>query len=151
VIDPEALVNPYNAYAQANIMIDEQDKGKVLLKVFEALPGRIELVKTLIVEKKFERKFQELSRIVNILEVLDASLDMSFGEIAANLSALYTYLMKRLREVHSSLDLQTLDECKKIIATLAEAFGKAYELDRRAKTTGQPLESPARVSLDSRI
>ncbi len=142
-------MNPYNAYAQANIMVDDHDKGKVLLKVFDALPGRIELVKTLIMEKKFERKFQELSRIVNILEVLNASLDMSFGDIAVNLSRLYAYLMKRLREVHSTLDLQTLDECKKIIATLAEGFGKAYELDRKTKAR-QP-ESPAKVSLDSRI
>jgi flagellar protein FliS len=142
-------VNPYNAYAQANIMVNDQDKGKVLLKVFDALPGRIELVKTLIAEKKFERKFEELSRIVNVLEVLNASLDMSFGEIAANLSRLYTYLIKRLREVHTTLNPQTLDECKKIIATLAEGFGKAYELDRKAKSR-QP-ESPAKLSLDSRI
>lgn len=142
-------MNPYNAYAQANIMVDEQDKGKVLLKVFDALPARIELVKTLIAEKKFERKFEELSRIVNVLEVLDASLDMSFGEIATNLSRLYAYLIKRLREVHTSLDPRTLDECKRIIATLAEGFGKAYELDRKAKVR-QP-ESPAKMSLDSRI
>ncbi len=143
-------MNPYNAYAQANIMVDDQDKGKVLLKVFEALPAKIELVKTLITEKKFERKFEELSRIVNILEVLDASLDMSFGEIAVNLSRLYAYLIKRLREVHSTLDLQTLNECKKIIATLAEGFGKAYELERKAKAR-QP-ETPVRpAALDARI
>jgi flagellar protein FliS len=142
-------VNPYNAYAQANVMTDEQDKGKVLLKVLNALPEKIELVKVLIRQKKYERKYEELSKIVAVLEILDASLDMSYGELPKKLSGFYAYLIKRLREVHTTLDIETLDRCKGMVSTLAEGFTEAYQLDKKARAK-QP-ERPEKLStIDSR-
>ena len=132
-----ALVNPYNAYARANVMTDEQDKGKILIKVFEALCEKIEGVKALIAQKKYDRKFEELSRMTVILEILDASLDMSVGEIPMNLSSLYGYLIKKLREVHVTLDTNTLDECKSILTKLLEGFTEAYHAEKEARAKQQ--------------
>lgn len=138
-----ALVNPYSAYARANVMTDEQDKGKILIKVFEALCEKIEGVKALIAQKKYDRKFEELSRMTVILEVLDASLDMSVGEISTNLSSLYGYLINKLREVHVTLDTNTLDECKSILTKLLEGFTEAYHTEKEARAKQQP-EIPER-------
>lgn len=60
-------------------------------------------------------------------ESLDQSLDRSFGEIPRNLSSLYRYLIRRLTEVHATLDIKTLDECKEIIGRIGDGFFQAYE------------------------
>ena len=120
-------MNPYSAYTQARELVDENDKRKVLVAVLGALPEKIEGVKLLIGQKKYEKKFQELTKITMVLEILDQSLDMSFGELPKNLSSLYRYLIKRLTEVHSTLDLNTLEECKGIIGNIADGFARAYE------------------------
>ncbi|MGD0486330.1 MAG: flagellar export chaperone FliS [Syntrophorhabdales bacterium] len=124
-------MNPYSAYAAATMMTDEHDKGKILLTVLETLTRKIEEVKMLIAQKKYEKKYVELTRIVQTIQVLDASLDMSLGEIPKNLSFLYGYLMRRLQEVHASLDISTLDECKSILATISEGFTEAYRTVKR--------------------
>jgi flagellar protein FliS len=120
-------VNPYSAYTQARELVDENDKRKVLVAVLGALPEKIEGVKLLIGQKKYEKKFQELTKITMVLEILDQSLDMSFGELPRNLSSLYRYLIKRLTEVHATLDVNTLEECKGIIGNIANGFAQAYE------------------------
>jgi hypothetical protein len=48
-------MNPYSAYAAATMMTDEHDKGKILLTVLETLTRKIEEVKMLIAQKKYEK------------------------------------------------------------------------------------------------
>ena len=143
-------MNPYSAYAQAHELVDENDKGKVLVRVLRALPEKIEGVKLLIAQKKYEKKYQELTKITMVIEILDQSLDMSFGEIPRNLSSLYRYLIRRLIEVHATLDGRTLDECKEIIGRIGDGFAEAYEQLKK----GPPLEQPSRegqASIQRRI
>ena len=142
-------MNPYNAYSRAHELVDETDKRKILLKVLRALPEKIEGVKLLIAEKKYEKKYHELTKITMVIEILDQSLDMSFGEIPRNLSALYRYLLRRLTEVHASLDPKTLDECKEIICRIGEGFAEAYE-SLTQRPSGQPSSGTAQ-SIQSQI
>jgi flagellar biosynthetic protein FliS len=132
-------MNPYSAYAAATMMTDEHDKGKLLLTVLDTLTRKIEEVKVLIGHKKYEKKYEELTKIVQAIQILDASLDMSLGEIPKNLSLLYGYLMRRLQEVHASLDIGTLDECKSILATISEGFAEAH---RKVKEKNRPAAAP---------
>ena len=88
-------------------------------------------MKTLIAQKKYEKKYEELTRIVQALQILNGSLDMSLGEIPRSLSLLYDYLVRRLQEVHATLDVGTLDECKSILATISEGFAEAYRTQKR--------------------
>ena len=120
-------MNPYNAYSRAHELVDQTDKRKILLKVLRALPEKIDTVKVLIAEKKYEKKYHELTKITMVIEILDQSLDMSYGEIPRNLSALYRYLIRRLTGVHATLDIKTLDECKEIIGRIGKGFDEAYE------------------------
>lgn len=130
-------MNPYNAYAQAQELVDASDKRKILIKVLRALPEKIENVKLLIAEKKYEKKYQELTKITMVLEILDQSLDHSFGEIPRNLSSLYRYLISRLIEVHATLDVKTLNECKEIIGKIGDGFVQAYEQLRKGTPSHQ--------------
>ena len=120
-------MNPYNAYARAHDLVDDDDKKKILVTVLRALPEKIEGVKFLISQKKYEKKYHELTKITMVLEILDQSLDKSYGEIPKNLSSLYRYVIGRLIEVHATLDFNTLDECKEIICKIGNGFAEAYE------------------------
>ena len=135
-------MNPYNAYARASDLVDEDDKRKILMKVLRALPEKIEGVKLLIAQKNYEKKYHELTKITMVLEVLDQSLDFSFGEIPRNLSSLYNYLIRRLTEVHATLDIKTLEECKDIISKIAEGFFEANEQLKKGPPS-QPSVRPA--------
>ena len=143
-------MNPYNAYARAHELVDESDKRKILIKVLRALPEKIEGVKLLIAEKKYEKKYYELTKITMVLEILDQSLDRSFGEIPRNLSSLYRYLIRRLTEVHATLDIKTLDECKEIIGRIGEGFIQAYEQVKKGPSRQQPT-GEASTSIQTQI
>ena len=82
-----------------------------------------------------------VTKIVQAIQILDASLDMSLGEIPKNLSLLYGYLMRRLQEVHASLDIGTLDECKSILATISEGFAEAYRTVKRKSRPAAAAET----------
>jgi flagellar protein FliS len=120
-------VNPFNAYTKAHELVDDNDKRKILVKVLRTLPEKIDGIKVLIDQKKYERKFEELTKITMVLTILDQSLDMSYGEIPQNLSALYQYLIRRLNEVHANLDKKILDECRTIIGQIGDGFAEAYD------------------------
>ncbi len=134
-------MNPYSAYARASELVDDNDKRKILVKVLRALPEKIEGVKLLIAQKNYEKKCQELTKITMVLEILDQSLDFSFGEIPRNLSDLYRYLIGRLTEVHATLDTKTLDECKEIIGKIGDGFFEAFEQLRKSQSS-QPRSEP---------
>ena len=142
-------MNPYSAYTQARELVDENDKRKVLVAVLGALPEKIEGVKLLIAEKKYEKKYHELTKITMVLEILDQSLDLSFGEIPRNLSSLYRYLIRRLIEVHATLDVKTLDECKEIIGRIGDGFIQAYEQLKKSSSR-QPM-AEASISIRTQI
>jgi len=144
-------VNPYNAYARAHELVDLDDKGKILIKVFNALPEKIDRVKALIAEKKYEKKYHELTKITMVIEILDQSLDMSYGEIPRNLSSLYCYLIRRLNEVHATLDPKTLDECKEIICKIGAGFAQAYEQVKRGSSPKQRPVAAATPSIQSQV
>jgi flagellar secretion chaperone FliS len=131
----------YKAYAAAKDLINEDDKSRLLLKVYEGILGKHGIVKTAIEQKDYRKKYEELSKIIRILEILDGSLDRSQGEIPKNLSALYTYLIKRLEQVHLNLDTRIVSECERILRTLYDGFNSAYEAERKRSNKDLSNES----------
>lgn len=123
-------MNPYEAYRNVERSVNLDDKPKVLLKVYQILLEKLEIVKYAIEKQDYLVKDRELSKIMTAIEILDSSLDMSYGEIPRNLSSLYTYLIRRLRNVQFSLDVKGLDECKSLLTKIYEGFEGAYENER---------------------
>jgi flagellar biosynthetic protein FliS len=144
-------VNPYNAYARAQVLVDETDKEQVLVRLFAALPEKIEGVKACIAQKDYERKYQELSRITLILEVLHSCLDMSYGEVSRDLAELYMYLIRRLRSVHGSLDTKALDECKTIVSNMGEGLSRAYEQLKKGRLQPTPERAAEQLSICTQV
>lgn len=142
-------MNAYQKYAVMKDITDESDKAKLLLKVYETILDKHEVVKAAIVEKDYKKKYEALSKITTALQLLNESLDMSYGEIPRNLSSLYAYLMRRLREVNTTLDIGTVEESQKIIRTILNGFSSAYENDRRYSNSA--ADSERNISMSSRM
>lgn len=124
-------MNPYEAYRNVERSVNIDDKPKVLLKVYQILLEKLEIVKYAIENQDYMVKDRELSKITTAIEILDSSLDHSYGEIPRNLSSLYSYLIRRLRNVQFSLDVKGLDECKSLLSKIKEGFEGAYEKEKR--------------------
>ena len=128
------MTNPLQAYALADRSVNTEDKGKVLVKVFQVMLEKLEIAKTAIARKDYATKCRELSKITTALEVLISSLDMSQGEIASNLQRLYGYVMAQIREAHVTLSPKTIDGCKEILTLLHDGFAKANDNKAKADT-----------------
>jgi len=124
-------MNGYAKYSIAKGMIDEENKPKILLKVYETILEKLDNTKKYIEIKDYEKKYLELSKITTAIEILDASLDTSLGEISTNLSSIYQYIIRRLNEVHRTFDKNTIDECKNLIKNIYDGFLRAYEQEKR--------------------
>jgi flagellar protein FliS len=125
-------MNPYEAYHNVEKSLNVDDNPQqALIKVYQILLEKLEIVKHAIENQNYLMKDRELSKITTAIEILDSSLDMSYGEIPKNLSSLYIYVLKRLRSVQITLDIKTLEECKSLLAKIGEGFKMAYEKEKR--------------------
>ena len=140
------MVQQYRAYVTADNFIDGTNKPKLLLKVYEKLLLGLDTAKVAIECKDFEKKHTSLSNVRLLIGALDSSLDMTYGAIPQNLSALYQYLLKRVADVNQSLDVTILDECKKLVQTLLEGFAEAYSAEKgRDKNSSAPTTNQVRT------
>jgi flagellar protein FliS len=75
-------------------------------------------------QKETLAKGQSISKAMAIIgEGLNASLDKKAGgELAENLSALYTYMVKRLVDANVNNDPAALDEVTRLLGELKEAW-----------------------------
>lgn len=135
-------MNPYEAYRNVERSVNIDDKPKVLLKVYQILLEKLEIVKYAIENQDYLVKDRELSKIMTAIEILDSSLDRSYGEIPRNLSSLYLYLLRRLRNIQFSLDVKGIDECKSLLTKIYEGFEGAYENEKAKRfSTGNKVKT----------
>jgi len=128
------------AYSTVSMSTDE-DKPRLLLKTLRLILDKLEIVRTAIEQHNYYKKNQELSKIATAVELLDASLDMSYGELPKNLSKIYKYLLVNLKKNHMNFDVKAVDECRTIITKIYEGFANAYEKERKKqseRTNKQP-------------
>jgi flagellar secretion chaperone FliS len=121
----------FNAYAIANNMVEEEDKGNILLKVLQGIIDKCDIIKHAIEQKDYEKKYTELSKVAMIIQVLQSSLDMNQGELSEKLSSLYDYLLRRFTQLHANPDAQVVSECKGILGNIMEGFTKAHQIERK--------------------
>ncbi|MEM3427690.1 MAG: flagellar export chaperone FliS, partial [Nitrososphaerales archaeon] len=104
-----------SAYRDAKNFVDSEDKLKLVIATFREMIDKLDLVEEAIKKRDFQRKFTELSKVEQVLQILDSSLDRSCGEISDNLSALYNYILANLRKVHITLEISRIEESKSLL------------------------------------
>jgi flagellar protein FliS len=109
-------MKPIEAYQSA--AVTTQSKGRLIVLLYD---GAIKFMKLAIKEleaQNYEAKGRYISRAQDIINELNAVLDVDAGgEIAANLRKLYCFMNRRLAEANTQRDPQIIRE---VIALMEE-------------------------------
>jgi flagellar secretion chaperone FliS len=100
------------------------DSHKLVAMLFQGALLSISEAKYEMQRRRTEAKGKAVSKAIAIIgEGLHASLDIKAGgEIAQNLGALYSYMVKRLTEANLNNDTAILDEVMRLLAELQDAW-----------------------------
>jgi len=97
--------------------------AELVLICYDGAIGNLRAAKAFYAEKDLYSKAKALQKAFDIIHELNASLDMQRGGvIAANLRAIYTYLIRSLIEADLKADLDAFDRAIKILAELASSW-----------------------------
>jgi flagellar protein FliS len=103
--------------------VTTQSKGRLIVLLYD---GAIKFMKLAIKEleaKNYEAKGQYINKALDILNELNAVLDMNAGgEMAANLRKLYLFMVKHLSEANVKRDPQMIREVIKLMDELSQSW-----------------------------
>jgi len=110
--------------AYQNAAVTTQSKGRLIVLLYD---GAIKFMKLAIKEleaNNYEAKGRYIARAQNIINELNAVLDMDAGgEIATNLRQLYCFMNNRLSEANAKRDPQMIRE----VITLMDELNQSWK------------------------
>jgi len=114
-------MNQIAAYQDA--AVTTQSKGRLIVLLYD---GAVKFMKLAIEElekKNYEAKGQYIAKAQNIINELNAVLDMDAGgDVAANLRKLYGFANTRLAEANTKCDPQLIREVISIMQELNQGW-----------------------------
>jgi flagellar protein FliS len=113
--------------------VSDASPHKLVAMLFDGFSESIVRAKAALAAGNIELKGAEIGRAVRIVEEgLKASLDLGAGALAADLADLYAYITLRLTQANLKNDGAALDECRRLMQPLHEAWTSiAPQADRR--------------------
>lgn len=115
-----------NYYHQTGVQtgMEAASPHRLVAMLFDGLADAIAQAQGAIGAGNIELKCRAIGRAVRIVdEGLKGALDMQAGgRLAADLSDLYSFVIHRLTEANLHSDDAALEECKRVIAPLREAW-----------------------------
>lgn len=119
--------NPQEAlkqYRQLGIEseVNHASPHRLIQMLFEGALGRLATAQGALERGDVAVKGEALGKAIGIVSGLQASLDMSAGELSDNLSALYDYINIRLLEASRQNDSEKVAEVIQLIKTLKSAW-----------------------------
>jgi flagellar protein FliS len=115
-------MNGVSAYQETSIATES--KGRLVVMLYDGAIKFMRLATKELEAKDYEAKGRYIDRAQDIINELNAVLDMeSGGEIAANLRKLYVFMSKRLSEANVQRDPQMIRE----VISLMEELNKGWK------------------------
>jgi len=115
-------MNGVSAYQETSIATES--KGRLVVMLYDGAMKFMRLATKELEAKDYEAKGRYIDRAQDIINELNAVLDMeSGGEIAANLRKLYVFMSKRLSEANVQRDPQMIRE----VISLMEELNKGWK------------------------
>lgn len=112
----------YSAYKQAELTVNKS-KEELLLMLYDGALKFLRFARVAITQQNIAVRGENLSKVLAILTELDCALDHDLGgEVSANLSSLYHYMITRITQANIKNDLQALDEVGHLLSELQEGF-----------------------------
>ncbi|WP_028917079.1 flagellar export chaperone FliS [Pseudoxanthomonas sp. J35] len=116
--------------------VAEADPHRLIALLFEGAAQRIRLAQGCIARNDPARKGKAIGEACAIIGHLNGSLDHEAGgDLAANLSALYDYLVRRLTEANLHNDAAVLDEVLQLLGEIESAWNAIPQSQRTAGAT----------------
>ena len=108
-------------YRQTDVLT--ADPKRLVLMCYEGAIRHLRIAAAAYHTKDYEAKAEALDKVQAIMGVLAGALDFEKGgQIAQNLSALYTYMMRRITETDLRADVRGIDEVIHMLEELKEAW-----------------------------
>lgn len=98
------------------------DPHRVIQLLMQGCLERLAQAKGAIERNDLEAKSQSISKAMAIINGLQDSLDMSFGEVPQNLAALYDYMKAKLIDSSRHLDISAIDEVMQLMITIKSGW-----------------------------
>ncbi len=134
------FTNPYEQYRSTQI--ETASPERLLVMLYDAAIGALSGARAAIVGKRREEANRYFVKAQAIITELQGSLDLSVGEVAKSLFALYEYFNRRLIEANLKQDEAGVEEVLGHLRDLRSAWKEASVLNA---TSGRPV-SLANVS-----
>ena len=103
--------------------VTTQSRGRLIVMLYD---GAIKFLKQAIREleaNNYEAKGQYINKALNIINELNAVLDINAGgEMASNLRKLYLFMIKHLSEANTKRDPQMIREVIKLMEELNQSW-----------------------------
>ncbi len=113
--------------------VTDADPHKLIALLFDGACQRIRLAQAGIAQGDAARKGKAIGEACAIIGHLNGSLDHEAGgEIAANLSALYDYLVRRLTDANLHNDESALTESLALLGEIDSAWNAIPQAQRSA-------------------
>ncbi|WP_068977140.1 flagellar export chaperone FliS [Aeromonas sp. EERV15] len=112
------------AYTTMNLQAElaVADPHRVIQLMMQVCLERLAQAKGSIERRNFEGKSIAISKSMAIINGLQDSLDMSYGEVPEQLSMLYDYMKERLLDASKDMDVAAIDEVAKLMITVKSGW-----------------------------
>lgn len=118
----QSAINQYNQ-AAVNMAAEQASPHRLIQMLMQGALDKIAIARGAMERGETARKGEHISWAISIISGLRGSLDLSAGELAANLDNLYEYMERRLVEANIENNLAIIDE----VATLLKDIKGAWD------------------------
>lgn len=122
---PRSAQNLISQYRQVGMQtgVESASPHKLITMLMDGALEKVQLARASLERRDIERKCDMVSWAMQIIDGLRGSLDMEGGgEIAANLDALYDYMLRRLLDGNLQNDAAAFDEVAKLLGELRDGW-----------------------------
>ncbi len=125
-------MNAYsNHYKNNQILTASPDQ--ILVMLFDGAIRFVRQARFAIDEKRLADKSNAIARAIAIVTEFSNTLNHDVGgDIAADLSRLYDFVIRELSAVNAHNEIKRLDPVEKILLDLREGFAGAAEINRQS-------------------
>ncbi len=124
----QQLSNPISSYqkVEQDIAVESSNPHQLVMLLFEGSEQAIALARIHMGNGNLAEKGLAISKAIDIINLgLKASLDVEAGgEVAANLAALYDYMVRRLIQANIKNQVAILDEVAQLLGEISSAWAE---------------------------
>lgn len=107
------------------------DPHRVIQMLMQGLLERLAQAKGAIERRDFSGKSTAISKAMAIINGLQDSLDLSYGQIPQDLYALYDYMKDRLMDASKNMDCEAIDEVANLMITIKSAWDNIPDAEKQ--------------------